>query len=269
MKNKYLICFLIFLLLAALFTFLRTPLAEGINTLLIAIGEGRTIRVDNTDMVKRPKKQQIKISGAGKIAQAAQLKILPEKITALPVNPLIATRKKNIPRKDLFIRKWIFLGPFDLSLITGKMDLKTTLLQECMNQDIDSVSLTMTPEGMSWKAAEILTKDGKFNLSEAFRKNRKAAAAWLMTEIEVDQEYPEALMLVGLQQYGRVFLNGREVFVSTTKTPVRADGSTVKVHLKKGTNRLLLKTASRNHGNWYFYLRFTTGSKVPLIASGK
>lgn len=264
MKTRYLVFFLIFLVLAAVFTFLRTPIADGINTILIAIGEGRSIRIDNTDMVKRKTEKQVKVKGAARISAAAQVRILPDKVSAPPVNRL-AEGKFNRKRRVMFIPQWAVLGFFDLKVIAKKFNLTTVLAQDCMNPEADGVSFQMIPKGFQWKLIQTLSNDGRINLAEVFRKNRAPAAAWLVTEIEVDKDYPDARMLVGIQRFGRVFLNGKQVFVSTAKTPVRTDGSNIPVQLKKGRNQIIVKTASSNFRSWFVFLRFTTAKKVPLM----
>lgn len=265
MKTRYLVFFLIFILMAAVFTFLRNPLSEGINTLLIAVGEGRSIRVDNTDMVKRKTEKQVKVQGGARISQAAQVRILPGKISAPPVTRLTEGKFNPKKRRVMFIPDWSVLGFFDLKVIAKQLKLSTVLAQTCMNPEADGVSFQMVPSGFQWQHVQSLSNDGRINLTEVFRKNRAAAAAWLAAEIEVDKDYPDARMLVGIQQYGRVFLNGQQVFVSTAKTPIRADGSNVPVQLKKGRNRIIVKTACSNFRNWFVFLRFTTVKKVPLM----
>ena len=264
MKTRYLIFFLIFILLAAVFTFLRNPISEGVNTILIAIGEGRSIRVDNTDMVKRKTEKQVKVQGAARISNAAQVRILPDKITQPPVNRL-TIGKYNRKRRVMFIPDWAVLGFFDLKVIAKKFNRDNVLAQECMNPEAAGVSFRMIPKGFKWQQIKSLSNDGRINLTEVFRKNKGPAAAWLVTEIEVDEDYPDARMLVGIQQFGRVFLNGQQVFVSTAKTPARTDGSNVPVQLKKGRNQIIVKTASANFRSWFVFLRFTTAKKVPLM----
>ncbi len=265
MKTRYLIFFLIFILLAAVFTFLRNPLSEGINTLLIAVGEGRSIRVDNTDMVKRKTEKQVKVQGGARISQAAQVRILPDKVAAPPVTRLTEGKFNAKKRRVMFIHDWAVLGFFDLKVIAKQFNLSTVLAQTCMNPETAGVSFQMVPAGFRWQYLQSLSNDGRINLTETFRKNQAAAAAWLAAEIEVDKDYPDARMLVGIQQYGRVFLNGQQVFVSKAKTPARADGSNMPVQLKKGRNQIIVKTASSNFRNWFVFLRFTTAKKVPLM----
>ena len=265
MKTRYLVFFLIFILLAAVFTFLRNPLSEAVNTLLIAVGEGRSIRVDNTDMVKRKTEKQVKVQGGARISQAAQIRILPDKVTAPPVTRLTEGKFNAKKRRVMFIQDWAVLGFFDLKVIAKQFKLPTVLAQTCMNQETAGVSFQMVPAGFRWQHLQSLSNDGRINLTVTFRKNQAAAAAWLAAEIEVDKDYPDARMLVGIQQYGRVFLNGQQVFVSTAKTPARADGSNVPVQLKKGRNLIIVKTACSNFRNWFVFLRFTTAKKVPLM----
>lgn len=265
MKTRYLIFFLIFLLFAAAFTFLRTPISEGINTLLIAIGEGRSIRVDNTNIVKRKTEKQVKVQGGARISGAAQVRILPEKISAPPVTGLTEGKFDRRRRNVMFIPEWAVLGPFSLKALPGKINSAVVLQQECMNRESAGVSFQLIPKGFEWKKIRTLSKDGRINLAEVFRKNRSSAAAWLVTDIEVGRDYPDARMLVGIQQYGRVFLNGQPIFESNSKTPARADGSNVPAPLKKGRNRIIVKTAVGTARSWFVFLRFTAAKKVPLM----
>ncbi|MBQ6598052.1 MAG: hypothetical protein IJH79_10925, partial [Lentisphaeria bacterium] len=195
MKTRYLIFFLIFIVLAAVFTFLRNPLSEGINTLLIAVGEGRSIRVDNTDMVKRKTEKQVKVQGGARISQAAQVRILPDKLTAPPVTRLTEGKFNAKKRRVMFIHDWAVLGFFDLKPIAKQLKLATVLAQECMNAETANVSFQMVPKGFQWQHIQPLSNDGRINLTETFRKNQSAAAAWLAAEIEVDKDYPDARML--------------------------------------------------------------------------
>ncbi len=265
MKTKYLLFFLLFIILAGAFTFLRTPISDAVNTLLIAIGEGRSIRVDNTDMVKRKTEKQVKVKGAGGIARAAQIKVFKETLSAPPEVRLTEDKSKK-KRSELFIADWAVLGPFDLSVIARRMNLQTVLKQECMNAETSGVSFQQLPEGMAWHQVQALSADGRIDLAEAFRKNSKAAAVWAAADIVLEQEYPSAYMMVGIQQFGRVFLNGKEVFVSMENSPARADGTAVQVQLNKGRNRIIVKAASSNARSWFFYLRFVSADKkIPLV----
>ena len=263
-RYKYPVFLLIFFLLAAVFTFLREPIAAGVNAILIAVGEGRSIRVDNTDMVKR-KPGQVKVQGGAKIAVAAQANLLPGKLSAPPVTRMTEGKAGAKRTKTMFIREWAALGVFDLSVIVKQLNRRTMLAQEFMNPELDNVSFENVPKGYEWNRLQSLSSDGKISLTETFRKNQKAAAAWLAADLEFEREYPDAIMLIGIQQAGRVFLNGKQVFCSTEKTPVRVDGTRVKVHLKPGINRIVVKAATANAKSWQVYLRFITADKKPLM----
>lgn len=257
--------FLIFLLLAVLFTVFRTFLSDFFNVCLIAVKEGRSIRVDNTDLIRKPKNVQVKVSGAGGIAGAAQVKISKEQVTAFPVSRLVRDASSQKVRKNLFILNWAVLGPFDLSLISKDFNLKTVLAQECMNGDFSAVSPTSVPKDFAWQGVEGLFSDGRINASEIYRKNKVSAALWAVADVEVSEEIPDALLLACTQQFSRIFVNGKQIFVSEPKTPVRVDGIQVTVPLKKGTNRIFIKLATQSAPSWFFYLRFTDAKKVPLI----
>ncbi len=266
MRKNYLFFLLIFLLLAGIFTVFRTYIADFFNVCLIAMKEGRSIRVDNTDLIKRPKNVQVKVKGAGGIAGAAQVKVLKENVTAFPVTNLVADASKKKTRKELSIMNFAVLGPFDLSLIAKDFTLEAVLAQECMNESFSEASLTLVPKDYAWQNIEGLTSDGRINLSEVFRKNKNAAAVWVVADVAVSEEIPDAILLACTYQFSRIFVNGRQVFAfSDPKMPTRVDGIQVKVPLKKGTNRIFIKLATSNARSWYFYLRFTDDKKVPLI----
>ncbi len=265
MRKNYLFFFLIFLLLAGVFTLFRTYIADFFNVCLIAMKEGRSIRVDNTDLIKKPKNVQIKVQGAGGIAGAAQVKILKDAVTVFPVTTLVADSSKKKTRKELFITNWAVLGPFDLSLITKDFTLETVLAQECMNGSFSEVSLTLVPKDFAWQNVEGLITDGRMNIAEVYRKNKNPAAFWAVADVEVSEDIPDAVLLACTYQFARIFVNGKQVFVSEPKTPVRVDGIQVTVPLKKGANRIFVKMATQTARNWYFYLRFTDAKKVPLI----
>ena len=265
MRKKYLFFFLVFLLLAGVFTLFRTYIADFFNVCLIAVKEGRAIRVDNTDLIRRPKNVQVKVKGAGGIAGAAQVKIFKEQVTAFPISRLVPDASRQKVRKNLFILNWAVLGPFDLSLISKDFNLKTVFAQECMSESFSEASLTLVPKGFSWQRIEGLYQDGRINVSEIYRKNKVSAALWAVADVEVSEEIPDARLLACTQQFSRIFVNGKQVFVSEPKTPVRVDGIQVTVPLKKGTNRIFIKLAAQNARSWYFYLRFTDAKKVPLI----
>ncbi len=265
MRKKYLFFFLVFLLLAGVFTLFRTTIADFFNVCLIAVKEGRSIRVDNSDLIRRPKNTQVKVKGAGGMAGAAQVKVMKENVTAFPVSSLVSDASKKKTRKELFITNWAVLGPFDLSLISKDFELKTVLDQECMNESFTEVSTTLVPKDFAWQNVEGLISDGRINVSEIYRKNKNAAAMWAVADVTVSEDIPDAVLLACTQQISRIFVNGKPVFVSFPKMPIRVDGIQVTVPLKKGTNRIFIKLASQNARNWYFYLRFTDAKKVPLI----
>ena len=264
-RYKYLFSLLIFLLLAAVFTFLREPVAAAVNAALIAAGEGRSIRVDNTDMVKRKPVGQVKVRGGSKIAGAAQVKVFPGKLAAPPVTRMTEGDPKAKRGKAMFIREWAVLGEFGFGAIAGQLNRQILLAQECMNGETANVSFENVPKGYEWNRLQNLSSDGRVDLTETFRKNRKAAGAWLAADLEFEREYPDAVMLAGIQQAGRIFLNGKLIFTSTAKTPARVDGTRMKVHLKPGVNRIVVKAATANAKSWLVYLRFITADKKPLM----
>lgn len=264
MKTTFLTALLLFLVFGAVFAFLRRPFSDLINAILIAAGEGREIRVDNTDTLRRKVEKQVKVQGGPHIAYRAEIKVFREQIAAPPVNVLTPERARR-SRKNLFIPYWAVLGIFDLSAIQ-RLDMEKALADKWMNGDLAAVSFQSPPNGLVWRKVQPIIWDGRISLKDMFRKNRKSAAAWAVTDVEVDRDYPDAVILTGIQQYGRIFLNGREIFVSTTNHQTNADVVKLKVNLRKGRNRIVVKCATSNSQTWCIYLRLATSAGVPLLA---
>ena len=106
--------------------------------------------------------------------------------------------------------------------------------------------------------------DGKITVNDLYKKLKGKAAFYALAEVEVDQDYPDALLWIGGRDDVKIWFDGKEVFVSDPKTPRRADAVQVKVNLTKGKHTVLVKCA---YTSWqcFFYIRFTDSEKTPLI----
>ena len=267
MKKIYISFLIVFVVLAAIFTIFKNMTSGVINTALIAVGEGSNIQVDQGAAEaekKKKKKTPTKVVGAGGMAAAAQLRVSKEKTVAPPVTKLVKNAEKQKFKKNMFVLDWAILGPFELDKTMEDFTPANAIKYECMkNEDTLTVSAPV-PEGTSWQTATGLVLDGKLTVNDLYKKLKGKAAFYALAEVEVDQDYPDALLWIGGRDDVKIWFDGKEVFVSDPKTPRRVDAVQVKVNLTKGKHTVLVKCA---YTSWqcFFYIRFTDSEKTPLI----
>ena len=198
------------------------------------------------------------------MAAAAQLQ--PKgKATAAPLTKLVKNADKQKFRKNLFILKWAILGPFELGKKIEKFTPSEAIKYMCVEKEETLSPATPAPEDTSWQDVVGLVLDGKIVPNDLFKKLPGKAVFYAVAEIDVDQDYPDALLWIGGKDDVKVWFDGKEVFVSDPKTPRRADAAQIKVNLTKGKHTVLVKAA---YTSWqcFFYIRFTDSEKVPLIS---
>ncbi len=268
MKKIYISFLIVFVVLAALFTISKNMTSGVINTALIAVGEGSNIQVDQSAAAKAEKKKKkktlTKVIGAGGMAAAAQLRVSKEKTTAPPVVKLVKNAEKQKFKKNMYVLDWAVLGPFELGNTMEEFTPAKAILTECVKNESALTVSAPVPEGVSWQTGTGLVLDGKITVSDLYKKLKGKAAFYALAEVEVDQDYPDAILWIGGRDDVKVWFDGREVFVSGPKTLRSADAAQVKVNLTKGKHTVLVKCA---YNSWqcFFYIRFTDSEKVPLI----
>ena len=267
MKKIYISFLIVFVVLAALFTLLKNMTSSVISTALIAVGEGSNIQVDQNALEAEKKKKNrtpAKIAGASGMASAAQMRVSKEKTAAPPVTKLARNAETQKFKKNLFVLDWAILGPFEHISDTETFTAAKALDHPFLENEADITIATPLPEGLSWQTATGLVLDGKVTPSDLFQKVKSKAAFYAIAEVDIDQDYPDAILWVGGNDEVKVWFDAKEVFASTPKTPHRADAAQIKMNLTKGKHTILVKNAF-NSWQSYFYIRFTDSENVPVI----
>jgi hypothetical protein len=92
---------------------------------------------------------------------------------------------------------------------------------------------------------------------DAFFDTPEHSAAYAVTWIEVPRDM-DVRMLVGSDDYVKIWINGEHVHTYATKRRnARPDQDAVTVSLRKGINRVVVKSVDVVY-DWCFFLRFTT-----------
>jgi hypothetical protein len=104
---------------------------------------------------------------------------------------------------------------------------------------------------LTWKT---IKPDGKgyFDLAALHGNAGNNSASYMYTEIEspLDQD---GEVILGADDGSRLWINGKEVFVSRDTQAATPEQYRVPVKLKKGTNAVLLKVANGNNPHGFYF----------------
>jgi putative membrane-bound dehydrogenase-like protein len=159
----------------------------------------------------------------------------------------------------LAIGSWNILGPFDNG--SGMEGLDRVLAPE------KRVDLEASYQGKHGKVAwrTVKASAGYVDLAAFFGAQSSQVVSYLMREIEspVDQE---ATLLIGTDDGAKLWLNDSLVFTSRVTRAAAPEQNSVKVQLKKGVNKILLKI---NNGDGPHGFYFTLVAEQELKVAGK
>jgi hypothetical protein len=162
-----------------------------------------------------------------------------------------------------FVTKWLVLGPITFAAGDYGGDQQQAATEHVFIGEEFALDGTRAPKGMKWQAKDFKGGEGKIDL-DALYNQADHAAAYAVAWVECPQDIPDAKLLVGSDDYLKVWINGK--LVHTFKTERRAgeaDQDVVsQIHMKKGLNRIVVKCVDVVL-DWNFFLRFaTTDSKA-------
>ena len=162
------------------------------------------------------------------------------------------------PDDEGYIRNWLMLAPI-------KLAQENSGAEEIDKQQIKDEGKIQPKEGektkagdteLTWKA--IKAADVFFDVNEILGSQNENVAGYFVAYINVPAEKKDVTLLMGSNDQGKAYLNGKEVVKSDVarafeKDTDKADGLT----LKKGVNTIVFKVINENN-NWQGSIRFTT-----------
>jgi HEAT repeat protein len=155
------------------------------------------------------------------------------------------------------IGRWWVVGPFDLG---EKHEGWAT--RYIGGPDVNVVARYMSGKTRrQWKRVESQDPHGKIDL-RATIASRDNCVGYAYAEIEVPKA-TDALLLLGVDDSEKIWINGARVFEQFTARGLVVDQDKVPVHLKAGTNTILLKVYQNTLG-WELCARLTTPDGKPL-----
>jgi HEAT repeat protein len=157
------------------------------------------------------------------------------------------------------VTHWWVVGPFELG--PNREGWNTAYVGE---PDVNLVARYMSGKSrVAWTPVVSRDPDGKIDL-RAKVANRNRCIGYAYTEITVEHA-TEAVLLLGVDDGERIWVNGHQVFDHVTPRALKVDQDRVPVSLEAGVNRILLKIDQETQG-WEFCLRIVTpdGRPVPF-----
>jgi HEAT repeat protein len=155
------------------------------------------------------------------------------------------------------VGRWWVVGPFEL----GEKN-EGWAANYIGEPQISLVARYMAGKtGREWKRVASQDPHGKIDLS-ATVANRDNCIGYAYAEIVVEQP-ADAVLLVGVDDSEKIWVNGAKVFEQFTQRGIQVDQDRVPVKLKAGTNAILLKLYQNTLG-WEFCVRVTTPDGRPL-----
>jgi hypothetical protein len=167
---------------------------------------------------------------------------------------------------ESFITAWAVLGPFDASPSTSDAHA-TRPIDRAFVEDEAGLDATQTPPaGSDWRRRRFVDRPypGRVDLDALYGGALDHVASYSVTWLDAPRPFPDATLHIGSDDHIRIWLNGKLIH-TYDKGPrtSRWDQDTVKVALKEGRNRLVVKCVDVT-GDYDFYARLTDGNARPI-----
>ncbi len=156
-------------------------------------------------------------------------------------------------RQAGFITTWWIIGPFSGPEIDRRHPPEDRIdLRGIVRGDAGA---------LSWTEHHTTHPSGIVDLAALITPNQKVTA-YLYAEVTVDDE-GAALIETRSDDNEMIWLNGEEVYAYPGHRMMGGSGDKVEVHLRQGTNRVLVKVGNYTLG-WQVYVRITDLDGEPL-----
>jgi hypothetical protein len=163
-----------------------------------------------------------------------------------------------------FIRDWLLLAPIQLATENAGADEidKPQVPFESALQPKAGDAITIAGKAIKWRV--IKAKDYFFDVNEILGGAHENVTAYAVAYVVAPKEITGAQLLMGSNDQGKVYLNGKEVvkFAETRTLDPDTDKAT-NLTLKAGVNVVVFKVINENN-NWQGCLRFTDAAGQPL-----
>jgi hypothetical protein len=160
------------------------------------------------------------------------------------------------PDDEGFIRNWLMFAPIKLEGSGADEIDKQQLKNEGKLSPKEGDKAKAGDAELTWKA--IKAADAFFDVNEILGSQNENVAGYFVAYINVPAEKKDVILLMGSNDQGKVYLNGKEVVkFDGTRSFEKDTDKAENLTLKKGINTIVFKVINENN-NWQGAIRFTT-----------
>ena len=192
--------------------------------------------------------------------------------TAAPAVPTLALNEldPDTTSNDYsagMVMKWQVLGPFSFESKPYKK------VEEGCEEAVDdpfieneaTLQAGQAVDGAEWKEYDAFNEDGHVNIDDLYDEV-DYAAAYLVANVKSPKDVEGLQLLLGSDDYLRVWVNGKEVFTYMQDLRGAVEDSDVAegISLKKGWNTIVMKVVDV-YGGWGAYCRIANSEGKALV----
>ena len=166
------------------------------------------------------------------------------------------------PDDEGFIRDWLMLAPASISDSGADEIDKKQIPEEAALQPKAGDKQKMGDKELVWKV--IQAPDYHVDLNKTLGSDNENVVGYLVAYVVCDKAMPDLTMLMGSNDQGKVYLNGKEVVKNTEGRTLDKDSDKAeKLTLNKGVNVIVFKVINESN-NWEGCLRFKDKDGKPV-----
>jgi hypothetical protein len=167
------------------------------------------------------------------------------------------------PDDEGFIRDWLMLAPASIPESSGGEEIdKKQIADEGALKPKEGDKQKIGDKELTWKATK--AKDYYLDLNEALGSANENVVGYLVAYVVCDKEMPDLTLLMGSNDQGKVYLNGKEVVKNDQGRTIDKDSDKAeKITLNKGVNVIVFKVINELN-NWQACLRFADKAGKPV-----
>ena len=167
------------------------------------------------------------------------------------------------PDDEGFIRDWLMLAPASIPESGGAEEIdKKQIADEGALKPKEGEKQKIGDKELTWKAVK--AKDYYLDLNETLGSANENVVGYLVAYVVCDKEMPDLTLLMGSNDQGKVYLNGKEVVKNDQGRTIDKDSDKAeKITLSKGVNVVVFKVINELN-NWQACLRFADKAGKPV-----
>jgi hypothetical protein len=162
-----------------------------------------------------------------------------------------------------YIRHWLMLAPVPLPEQDTCADAieKEQIKDEANLRPKAGDKIKVSGKELTWQ--NVTASTNYFDFNATLKTVNDHAAGFMVTYIECDKEMPDVTMTLGSNDQGRLYLNGKDIYVVTEARVLEVDADKGNVTLNKGLNVIVFKVINEQ-GNWQGAMRFLDKTGAPV-----